>query len=183
MSLFYFVLQRTGSVLCQLPCSTESAESITWSLKMFIKLLILHFGLRLFGGLHQFAVSRCFRFPVMLASLIQCENTLLLLAGCNLSTICMAADFWCVFLTATCLWCRVSQESPWSKSRQQEQVFITISLYETLLTAEVFFCTQHCPSFYLPPDTAWLQGRSTESSYHHYVGAGDWCRRQGKSTS
>lgn len=46
-------------------------------------------------------------------------------------------------------------------------------LYETLLTAEVFFCTQHCPSFYLPPDTAWLQGRSTESSYHHYVGAGD----------
>lgn len=128
MSLFYFVLQRTGSVLCQLPCSTEIAESITWSLKMFIKLLVLHFGLRLFGGLHQFAVSRCFRFPVMLVSLIHCENTLLLLAGCSLGTICIAADFWFVFLTATC-----GEELPRSlhesKSRQQEQVFITIISY------------------------------------------------------
>lgn len=40
--------------------------------------------------MQQFAVSRCFRFPVMPVSLIHCESTLLLSAGCNLGTVCIA---------------------------------------------------------------------------------------------
>lgn len=171
MSLFYFVLWRTGSAYCQPPCSTETAESVTWSLKMFIKLLILCFGLRLSGVLHQFAVPRCLRFPVMLVSLIHCENTLLLLAGCSLSTICTAADFWFVFLTATCSCC--GEELPRNlhrnKSRQQEQVFITVTSYMRPCTQQRYFFAHGIAQVLISSllMTAWLQGRSTECSYHH----------------
>lgn len=163
MSLFYFVLQRTGRVHYQLPCLTEGAESVTWSLKMSIKLLIFCFGLRLFGGLQQFAVSRCFRFPVVLVSLIQCENTLLLLAGCSWSTICMVAHFWSVFLTATCSCCGedLPRSLPEHKSRQQEQIFKTItSCLRPCKQKRYFFSTWHCPSFNLiPPDNCMVAGK------------------------
>lgn len=135
---------------------------------MSIKLLILYFGLRLFGGLQQFALSRCFRFPVMLGSLIQCENTLLLLADCRLSTICMAAHFWFAFLTATCPCC--GEDLPRSLHKEQEQragagFHNCRFLYETLQTAEVHFAhgiAQVLISSLLI--TAWLLGRSTECS-------------------
>lgn len=139
-----------------------------WSLKMSIKLLILYFGLRLFGGLQQFALSRCFRFAVMLGSLIQCENTLLLLADCRLSTICMAAHFWFAFLTATCSCC--GEDLPRSlhknKSRQQEQEFITITSYMRPCKQQRYFFARGIAQVLISSllITAWLLGRSTECS-------------------
>lgn len=173
MSLFYFLLLRTGCVHCQLPCLTETAESITWSLKISIKLLILCFGLRLFGGLQQFAVSRCFRFPIMLVILIQCENTLLLVAGCSWSTIYIVVHFWFVFLTATCSCCGEDLPGIYESTRADSRnrfSWLSLLIWDLANSRVVFFFFAHGIAQVLISSllmTAWLQGRSTECSYHH----------------
>lgn len=85
----------------------------------------------------------------MLVSLIQCEDTLFLLAGtdCRLSTSCMTVRLPFVFVTApgSCCGEDLSSSLRKNKNRQQEQIFITITSFRRPCKKQRYFFAHGIP--------------------------------------